>query len=823
MSGRDIDELVDRLTVDEKASLTAGEDLWSTASVDRVGIPKVRVTDGPNGARGTSVPGSAGATAACVPCGTALGATWDVELIERVGQMLGDEARSKACRVLLAPTVNIHRSPLAGRNFECYSEDPLLSGKAAAAFIRGVQSRDVATTVKHFAGNEAEFERMTISSVIDERTLREIYLLPFEIAVREGGSLGLMTSYNRLNGSYCTDHADLLAGILRDEWGFEGFVLTDWFAATSTIDSAKAGTDLEMPGPARAFGSQLADAVRRGELDEKYLDGQVRRLLSVFDRLGALDDPPGVGEKSNDLPEHRVLAREAAVSAMVLLRNDGLLPVDASGVRSVAVVGPNADRAQIMGGGSASLSVHYRITPLEAIKQQLGDQVSVSHARGCDIDRTVPPLGGRSIVGADGSPGLDVEFFADPDFAGPVVHRGRVSQSRLLMLGAPNENVPAEDFSLRASGRFTPAENGIHTFTLIQAGRARLIVDGTVLIDGIADPPGRGSDFFGFGSAEASADVELASTRPIEVVIEYSSSHSAVVHGVKIGCQVPTPSDLLDRAVEEARAADLAIVVVGTNDDWESEGHDRTSLALPGAQDELVRRVLEANPRSVIVLNTGAPVTMDWADDCRALLQMWYGGQEMANALADVVFGEAEPGGRLPTTFPLQLEDNPSFDNFPGDKGEVRYEEGVLVGYRWYDSQGIATRFPFGYGLSFTTIDLSAPQVSSDAFTPGDVLTVGVQADNVGTRAGSEVVQCYVAPIEPHVIRPRMELKAFSKVRLDPGSTAEVHFELDDRAFAYWDPSTSEWRIDSGRYELRIGRSSADIAHVIPITVEGGD
>ena len=819
MTGRDIDALVAKLTLDEKASLTAGADLWSTVAVERLGLPKVRVTDGPNGARGTSVPGSAGATAACVPCGSALGATWDPDLIERVGAMLGDEARSKACHVLLAPTVNLHRSPLAGRNFECYSEDPFLAGRIAAGFVRGVQSRDVATTVKHFVGNEAEFERMTMSSVIDERTLRELYLLPFELAVREGGSLGVMTSYNRVNGEYCTDHADLLADVLRGEWGFEGFVITDWFAATSTVSSAMAGTDLEMPGPPRAFGDRLATAVRAGHLDERYVDDQVRRLLRVFDRIGALDDQGEAVETAEDLPQRRALAREAATASIVLLRNESVLPLDPNALRSVAVVGPNAGRAQIMGGGSASLSVHYRTSPLEAITSRLGPGVEVVHERGCDTDRTVPPLAGRSIVGADGVPGLDVEFFADPHFGGDAVHRGRIEQSRVLLLGRAHESVPAEDFSLRATGRFTPEETGTHTFTLVQAGRARLLVDDRLVIDGIENPPGRGDDFFGFGSEEVSSDVELTAGRPVDVRIEYSSDHSAIVHGVKVGCRIPSPPDLLERAVRAASTADVAIVVVGTNDDWESEGHDRVSLALPGEQDELVRRVVAANPNSVVVLNTGAPVDLDWADEVPALLQVWFGGQEMANALTDVLLGDASPGGRLPLTYPVRLEDNPSYGNFPGEFGKVHYGEGLLVGYRWYDTRQVATRFPFGFGLGYTTFEVGAPANSTLSFTRGTASSVDLTVTNTGTRAGAEVVQAYVAPLAARVMRPRKELKAFAKAALEPGSSAPVRLELDDRSFAYWAPDTAEWRVDPGRYELHIGRSVAHIDHVVTIDV----
>src|SRR5919107_3391929 len=349
MSGRNVDALLASLTLDEKAALTAGRDNWATAPVERFGIPAVGVTDGPNGARGSSVLGAGEASAVCIPCGSALGATWDPPLIERLGAMLGEEALTKGCRILLAPTLNLHRSPLAGRNFECYSEDPLLAGRAAAAYVRGVQSRGVATTPKHLAGNEAEHERYTMSSVIDERALRELYLLPFELAVREGGALGVMTAYNRLNGGYCTENEALLSGILRGEWGFEGFVVSDWFALASTTGSPRAGLDLEMPGPARVYGPALARAVRAGEVEEALLDAQVRRLLTVLDRVGALDDDPGAPERSEDRPEHRALAREAAAASFVLLRNEGVLPLDGERLSSLAVLGPNADRAQVMG------------------------------------------------------------------------------------------------------------------------------------------------------------------------------------------------------------------------------------------------------------------------------------------------------------------------------------------------------------------------------------------------------------------------------------------------------------------------------------------
>ncbi len=841
----DIARLVDQLTLDEKASLTAGEDLWSTPAIPRLGIPKVWLSDGPSGARG-SIMGSAGSTSVCIPCGSALGATWNPDLVEELGALLGRQVRTKSARVLLAPTVNLHRSPLAGRNFECYSEDPLVSGELAASFVRGAQSQGVATTVKHFVANEAEFERHTSNSVVDERALRELYLLPFEMAVREGGTLGLMTSYNRLNGRWLTEQPGLLDGVVRGEWGFDGLVVSDWYALLDTRVSPVAGLDLEMPGPARAYGPALAEAVRTGKMDEALLDDQVTRLLTVFDRIGALADPVDrtePDEQAEDRPEDRALARRAATESIVLLANDGLLPFDRAAIDTLAVIGPNADRAQIMGGGSAALRPHYRVTPLQALTELLGDDVKIVHERGCENRKTTPALGGSQTARpSDGEPGFDLDFFADGERAGEVVHQTSLPTGELLFMTPPSPLLPRAGWSFRARTRFTPAETGTYVFSLIQAGRARLIVGGATVIDGFADRPPRGDAFYGFGSVEVEVPVDMVGGTTVEVVVEHSAGSRPGIAAAKVGCRRPTPPDLMDRAVNAARTADAAVVVVGTNGDWETEGHDRESMDLPGEQDELVRRVLAANPNTAVVVNAGAPVTMDWAPDARAVLLSWFGGQEMAGALADVLLGEAEPAGRLATTLPLRVEHNPSHGNFPGENGEVRYGEGVLVGYRWYESRGMPTRFPFGHGHSYTTFSLGPPTLSSATFVPGGRLSVGVPVTNTGERRGADVVQCYVAPTEPRLVRPPKELRAFAKVWLDPGESTVVRLELNDRAFAYWDPGQPDraeiaartadlpvssggprrdpgWQVDPGLYRLHIGRSSADIAHVLDVEI----
>jgi len=844
-----VDEIVRELTLDEKALLTAGADMWNTAAIERLGIPALKMTDGPNGARGDALLGAGTATAACVPCGSALGATWNLELVSRIGAMLGEEARTKSCRVLLAPTINLHRSPLGGRTFECYSEDPLLSGQTAAAFVRGVQSRGVAATAKHFVANDAEFQRYSMNSVVDERALREIYLMPFELAVREGGALAIMTGYNRTNGTYCSESPWLLDRILRREWGFRGVVMTDWLSAGDTVDSARAGLDLQMPGPGRFFGPALAEAVRRGDVEEHVVDAMASRILGLIDRLGAWEDPAEKTERSEDRPEHRALAREAAAEAIVLLANDGILPLDADRLETVALIGPGWGRAHLMGGGSASLRPHYRVAPLEVMRKRLEDRCRILHHRGSDIDKTARPMTRAVLSTPDGEPGLAVEIFANLDHEGDPARRLVYDDTRLLFFGAPAGGVAEDDFSVRARGLFTPEVSGDHVFTLIQAGRARVLVDGRTVLDGVAHPPGRGTAFFGMGSEEMEAVVPLDAGRSVEVVIEYAARDASLLRGAQLGHRPPREDGRLDKAAALAGEADVAVVMVGTSDEWESEGHDRATMDLPADQDELIERVRLANPKTIVVVNTGCPVTMDWADDVPAVVHCWLGGQEMGAAVAGVLFGDAEPAGRLPTTFPRRLEHNPSFGNFPGENGELRYGEGLLVGYRWYDTRKLPVRFPFGHGLSYASFEIGPPQVASTSLSPGGPIELRIPVKNTGGRRGAEVVQVYVAPKRPRLVRPEKELKGFAKVWLEPGQSALVIVALEGRAFAHWDHGAPEqaaleekigavapmlpggvagaartepgWYVDAGEYELCVGRSVADIAHRVSIEITG--
>ena len=796
----------------------------------------MKVTDGPNGARGDGLMGT-GAQTACIPSGAALGATWDPDLIERLGEILGDEARAKKAHVLLAPTINLHRSPKGGRNFECYSEDPVLTGHLAAAFVRGVQSKGVATTAKHFVANDSEFERNSIDVQVDERTLRELYLVPFEHAVKDGGAWGIMSAYNRLNGTFCSEHEWLLTTVLRDEWGFDGFVVTDWFAARGTADMANAGLSLEMPGEGRFYGPHLVTAVEAGDVGVDALDKIVLDVLRTMERSGALDGDGDFTEETLDRPEDRVTIRAAAAAGSVLLRNDGILPLDPSGVTKIAMIGPNAINAKVMGGGSAKVNSYRATSPFDALRERLPD-VEITWEKGSDIDRTTPPLT-RPLV--DGK--VSLEFFDGHEFAGDPVATHERSTLELMAFGAPAPGVSPEAFSVRARCTVIPTVTGTYEFRLIEAGRARVLVDGDVVIDATEGEIPAGTAYFGFGSAEIPGTCDLTEGQPVEVVVEYTNREAVLLGGFTLGLVALVEEDLLGRAEALAAASDIAILVVGTNDDWETEGRDRDLWELPGDQPELIRRVTAANPRTIVVLNVGAPHDLSWIDDPAAVLSVGFGGQELGDAVVDMLLGDVEPSGRAPTTVGARYEHFGAYPNYPGENSVVRYGEGLFTGHRFHDAMAIEPAVPFGFGLGYTTFAIGAPRAATHA-SPGDSIAVAVDVTNTGDRAGSEVVQVYVEPIDPAVVRPVRELKAFRKVTLEPGATETVTLELAPRAFAYYDiadpiwdelqsgmpvpahgvtqhRSVAGWYVDPGQYRVVVGRSSRDFTGDVLVTFDG--
>ncbi|MBB2674350.1 UNVERIFIED_ORG: beta-glucosidase [Rhizobium esperanzae] len=807
-----IDSILDQMTLEEQVSLLSGADFWTTVPVERLGVPKIKVTDGPNGARGA---GSlvAGVKATCFPVAIALGASWNPGIVKQMGAALGRQAKSKGAAVLLAPTVNIHRSGLNGRNFECYSEDPMLTAELAVAYIEGVQGEGVAATIKHFAGNESEIERQTMSSDIDERTLREIYLPPFEQAVRRAGVMAVMSSYNRLNGTYTSEHHWLLTKVLREEWGFDGIVMSDWFGSHSTAETINAGLDLEMPGPARDRGEKLVAAVREGKVDAATVRAAARRILVLLERVGAFEKEPDLTERAVDLPEDRALIRRLGAEGAVLLKNDGILPLARTSLDRIAVIGPNAASARVMGGGSAQIAAHYTVSPLEGIRAALSNANSISHAVGCRHNRLIDVFKGK----------IAVEYFNGRGCKGDPLHVETVDKGEFFWFELPSGELDPAAFSARMTMQFVPEESGEHVFGMTNAGLARLFVDGVLTVDG-HDGWTRGENYFGTANDEQRGTLMLEAGRSYEITVEYESS-TATEEGinliaVRFGVEKPLGEVDIESAVETARNADVALLFVGRDGEWDTEGLDLPDMRLPGRQEELIERVAAANANTVVVLQTGGPVEMPWLGKVRAVLQMWYPGQELGNAVADVLFGDVEPGGRLPQTFPKGLADNAAITGdpavYPGKDGHVHYAEGVFVGYRHHDSRAVEPLFPFGFGLGYTRFSWDKPRLSVSEMD-ADGVTVSVDLTNIGDRAGSELVQLYVRSPKSKVARPDKELRAFAKLSLQPGETGTAVLKVLPRDLAYFDPEAGAFRAEPGDYQLVIAANAIDIKSVIDL------
>ena len=800
-----IEALVDQMTLEERVSLLSGADFWSLPAIARLGIGKLRVTDGPNGARGGgSLIG--GVKSAAFPVGIALGATWNTELVAEIGAALADEVKSKNAHVSLAPTVNLHRSVTNGRNFECYSEDPLLTAELTVAYIGGLQGQGVSATVKHFVGNESEIERTTISSEIDERSLRELYLLPFEWAVKKGKTWGVMASYNKLNGTFTAESEWLLTTVLRNEWGYDGVVMSDWFGSHSTEPTVNAGLDLEMPGPPRDRGEKLIGAVRAGTVTEATLRERVVNVLRLMQRVSAINDHRPFEERAEDRPAHRVLIRRAGAEAAVLLKNTGTLPLDPASQGRIAVIGPNAKTAQIMGGGSAQLNPHYSVSPYQGLVAAVGEDRLVC-APGADNHRFEPLLTGAFAA----------EYFASTDLSGEPLHGETQTDAQAFWIGnAGGGKVDPFNFSARFTGSFTPQRSGPHRVGIMSAGVSKLFIDGKLVADAW-NGWSKGRTFFEEGCDEVAAMVELEAARAYGIVIEFATKpvRTLGLAAFRAGIGFPLGAEAVAEAVAAARAADVALVFVGRNGDWDTEGSDLPMIELPGRQNELVAAVAAANPNTVVVLQTGGPVEMPWLDAVAAVVEAWYPGQEAGNAIADVLLGKAEPGGRLPQSFPVRWSDNPAHSQdkevYPGLNGKVRYEEGVFIGYRHYEKTGIAPLFPFGFGLSYTTFALSDLELDDSGFESDGRVKVSVTMANTGGRAGSEVVQVYVGDDQASVERPGKELKAFAKVSLAAGESRRITLDLDARAFAFYGVKSRHWMVEAGGFSILVGTSSADI------------
>lgn len=799
----DVEALLSEMTLEEKCTMVAGESTWIVPGCERLDIPDWCVSDGPVGVRGRAAgPGLV------VPGASALAATWNPELVEEIGAALGTECDDRKVDLLLGPTVNLHRSPRGGRHFESYSEDPELSARICVAYVNGVQSRGVGACVKHYVANDQEFERFTIDVDVDERSLREIYLPPFEAAVKESGVRSVMGAYNFVNGHHACAHPELLVEVLKGEWGFEGFVVTDWGAMKETVAPARHGLDLEMPGPGRFWGrGQLRAAVEAGEVDEALIDDKVRRIIAFLDWRGRIGTPTDHEETSIERPAHRALARRAAADGMVLVRNEGgLLPLAPD--RTVALIGPGAAGTAILGGGSATLAAHRESNVLDALSERLGDRL-VGHAPGVDMRRTAASVPAEWI----GDDGVTFELFDGIGFDGERFD----TMTRPTPFGAwLGDSWPAarDAMSVRATFTMTVPTAGRHRLCALGFGHARLHVDDELIAD---NEVSRFSA--GLGQHGGTGHLDLEAGRTYRMRLDHvPRRHGQWICVVDVGVE-PAPDDAahrLDEAAALAATADVAVLVVGSNSEWESEGADRESIELPNGQDELVRRVRAANPNTVVVLNCGAPMALPWLDEVPATLLAWYPGQEAGEAVVDVLTGAADPGGRMPTSWAKDERDTPAYLNYPGEAGTVRYGEGIFVGYRWYDARRLEPMIPFGHGGSYTTFDWGEVSVTGT----GTDLTVVVPVTNIGDRRGSEVVQVYVSPVEPVVPRPEKELAGFAKLTLDPGETMPAVVRLRDRSFARWDPGVHDWVVDPGGWEVVVAASARDVRAATPVWID---
>ncbi|QHF26184.1 glycosyl hydrolase [Rathayibacter sp. VKM Ac-2804] len=796
-------ELIGRLDLEEKVQLLTGRDFWTTWPIERIGLRRMLVSDGPSGVRGEVW--DERSPSLNLPSATALSSSWDRSIARRYGAAAAVEARRKDVDVVLGPTINLHRSPLGGRHFEGFSEDPVLTADLAAAYVAGVQENGVGATPKHYIANDSETDRFTVDVRVGDRALRELYLLAFERAIVETRAWLVMSSYNSINGTTATE-SDLLETPLNSEWGFDGVVISDW-TAVRTVDSARAAQDLVMPGPDGPWGAALVAAVRDGSIEESVVDRKVRRILRLAARVGALEGfEPAVAEPVL-VEDGRAFAREAAAAGSVLLRNEGELPWDASALTSVAVIGHNAREARTQGGGSATVLPEKVVTPLDGVRAAL-PHARVDYALGAVVQDGVAPLVLETITNpVTGEPGQRVRFLAE-DGAELFVEDRRATS--LVWFGgtAPIAASARVEFSTI----LTPAADATVRLGFAVAGTARVYVDGALFLEETLAAVGSDLGAALLAPPSVSAPLTVTAGTPVDIRIEYDIVHAEGdlegALGFTYGLEPDaTPADeLIAEAVALARDADVALVVVGTNSAVESEGYDRSSLDLPGQQDALVRAVAAVNPRTVVVVNAGAPVLLPWRDEVAAVLVGYFGGQEMGDAVADVLLGRVEPGGRLPTTWPVAIEDVPVLSTLPTD-GELHYDEGIHIGYRAWLRSEVEPAYVFGHGLGYTSFELVSVS-TPEPVRGGEDVELLVDVVNTGERAGKVVLQAYAERRDSAVERPVRWLVGFESATLEAGASAQIAVTVPTRLLATWNDG---WEYEAGAFTIRLGTSLEDV------------
>ncbi|KAK7420351.1 hypothetical protein QQX98_002774 [Neonectria punicea] len=828
----DVDEILGSLTLEEKISLLVGKNFSETVGIDEKGIPSIKTADGPNGVRSAATDVSI--KSACFPAACNLAASFDAELAHNSGRALAKEARSKNVNCMLGPTVCIHRHPLGGRNFESFSEDPFLTGKLSSQVIQGLQESGVSATIKHFVANEQETARTTVDEAISERALREIYLRPFEIAVKEAKPWALMTAYNHVNGVHCDEHNWLLRDVLRGDWGWEGLVMSDWGGTNSVTAALNAGLDLEMPGPARLRKEDsVVEAVRRGDVSESVINDRARAVIQFARKLKALEEPADLAAtgQTTDTPELRAMIRDAGARGIVLLKNkNNVLPLlrdDVKG-KKIALIGFSKD-AMAHGGGSAAVNAYRKVSPWDGLQEALGDAVTFTYAKGAHKERLLPPISRdgscAKVVALDGQPGFTRLLFEDKNTEPTSVLHGQLT-SAYSPLGS-QESLWRR---LEVVGDFTPAESGEHYIACSGLGPTRVFVDDDLVFEqtaNCADPMGSlflaapEEEFRYSFTADKTYRLRICTDPPTKIGLKILEGRS----GVRLGFSLESDhdADLQGEAVQAAQDADLAIVFTGHDPQWETEGRDQDSFNLPrkGTQDALVSAVAPANPNTVVVNSTGVAIAMPWLDQVAAVVQAWFPGQECGHSIADVLTGAVNPEGHLPVSFPKHVEDSPAYGNFPGEyvggQLKVTYAEGVFVGYRHYDRIDRAkVNFPFGHGLSYTSFKYESMSVAQQ----GEDWTITVDVTNTGSLAGGTLVQIYAGRSTPSPDHPIKTLVGFQKTRLQPTEQKKVQVQVKTRDLAYYNQELRQWVVDGGDYIFSVGLSSAEIVQQVVVKVE---
>jgi len=785
-----VNDLIARLTLDEKIDLLGGTG-FATKKIERLGIPELRMTDGPVGARWN--PSTA------FPVSIAMAATWNPEMINQVGGGIGRETKGKGRHVILGPCVNIVRMPMGGRNFESFGEDPFLTSRIAVEYIKGVQKEGVAATIKHFAANNHEHERMYVDAIVSERALNEIYFPAFKAGVQEADVLCLMNSYNKVNMHYAAENDYLLVDKLKKEWGFKGLVMSDWGAVHSSLPTAKGGMDLEMPEGTFLNKKTLMPSIEDGTLPIKTIDDKVKRILTVEFKLGLFDQPEWIENPSLvNTPQNRKIAYQASLESIVLLKNDkNILPFKQNAIKTLAVIGPSAAKARTGGGGSAYVTPIDPVTPLDALRKKLPN-VKIEFAQGIILEGDAEGIENEFLFTDQTmkKKGLSAEYYNNKNLEGePKLKRIDKNVKFQWDDKGPAKEIGEDNFSVRWSGYVKAPKTGSYNLRTSTDDGVRLYFEDKLVID----------DWNNHAVETRNYTVQLEEGKLYKIKMEYYEDGGGAV--AVLGWNKPG-NNLFDEAVAAAKKADQVLLFVGTSDQIETEGRDRDDLVLTDGQDELITKVAEVNPNVVVVLTTGAPVVMDkWISKVSGLVEMWFAGTEGGSAIADVLLGNYNPSGKLPVTFPKRWEDCSAYLTYKTFPARTYYADDIYVGYRHFDTKNIEPLFPFGFGLSYSSFEYSNLSVNESE----NSFEVSFDLKNSGSVNGAEVAQLYVSEKNPKIDRPTKELKAFKKIELKAGETKSITLTVDKKALSYFDGKSHDWKLDAGDYELLIGASSRDI------------